>query len=67
MTFDIQDLIENLHDGAYFVDLNRKILRWNKAAATITGYAADQILESCCADNLLMHVDSHGNQLCRQM
>ncbi|MEJ2202027.1 MAG: diguanylate cyclase, partial [Desulfuromonadaceae bacterium] len=65
MNFDIQDLIENLHDGAYLVDLDRKILRWNRAASVITGYPAEQVLGSCCSDNLLMHVDSQGNQLCQ--
>lgn len=67
MTFDIQDLIENLHDGVYFVDLQRKITRWNKAAEVITGYAAGRVLGSCCADNLLMHVDGDGNQLCHSL
>jgi len=64
MDFDIRDLIENLHDGIYFVDLERKIFRWNKAAETITGYPKSKVLGSCCTDNLLMHVDGDGNKLC---
>jgi diguanylate cyclase (GGDEF)-like protein/PAS domain S-box-containing protein len=64
MDFDLRDLIENLHDGAYFVDLERKIFRWNKAAETITGYPESRMLGSSCADNLLMHVDGDGNKLC---
>ncbi len=67
MDFDVRDLIENLHDGVYLVDLERKIFRWNKAAETITGYSQDQVVGSCCADNLLMHVDGDGNKLCLEL
>ncbi|WP_432821358.1 diguanylate cyclase domain-containing protein [Trichloromonas sp.] len=67
MNFDVRDLIENLHDGIYFVDLERKIFRWNKAAETISGYPESRVLGSRCADDLLMHVDSDGNKLCLGM
>ncbi|OHB32832.1 MAG: diguanylate cyclase [Desulfuromonadaceae bacterium GWC2_58_13] len=67
MLFDIQNLIEDLHDGIYFVDLERKIFRWNKAAETITGYPESRMLGRRCSDNLLMHVDGDGNQLCVDM
>ncbi len=67
MNFDVRDLIENLHDGIYFVDLERKIFRWNKAAETISGYPESRVLGSRCADDLLMHVDGDGNKLCLGM
>lgn len=67
MQFDIQNLIENLHDGIYFVDLERKIFRWNKASESITGYPEGKMLGRCCSDNLLAHVDGDGNQLCADM
>ena len=33
-------IIENLHGGLYFVDRNRIIAYWNKAAEQISGYSA---------------------------
>lgn len=36
-------IINNLNDGVYFVDLDRRILFWNKAAERITGYSAEEI------------------------
>lgn len=58
-------LIDNLYDAVYFVNRERRITYWNKAAEQLTGYAADQVVGHCCADNLLVHTDCDGNQLCR--
>lgn len=57
-------IIENLHDGLYFVDKNRTITYWNKAAEKISGYTADEVVGRSCADNILCHVDSNGKSLC---
>jgi diguanylate cyclase (GGDEF)-like protein/PAS domain S-box-containing protein len=57
-------ILEELYDGLYFVDHERKITFWNKAAERITGYRADEVLGSSCADNILVHVDDAGNNLC---
>ena len=58
-------ILDNLYDGVYFVDCERKITFWNKGAERITGYAAGEVLDSRCYDNILMHVDSHGKLLCQ--
>ncbi len=58
-------IIENLHDGLYFVDKNRVITYWNKAAEKISGFSASEVVGKSCADNILTHVDSEGNSLCR--
>ena len=58
-------LIDNLYDAVYFVDRERRITYWNKAAEQLTGYSADQVVGHCCADNLLVHTDCDGKQLCR--
>ena len=58
------DVLNNLCDGIYFVDLNRKITFWNKAAEEITGYYSDEIVGKFCRDNLLNHIDEAGNPLC---
>lgn len=57
-------VIENLYDGLYFVDQNRTITYWNKAAEQISGFAASEVVGTSCADNILTHVDSDGNNLC---
>jgi diguanylate cyclase (GGDEF)-like protein/PAS domain S-box-containing protein len=57
-------IIDNLHDGLYFVDADRVITYWNKAAERITGYRAAEVIGKSCADNILTHVDSEGCVLC---
>lgn len=57
-------IINNLHDGVYYVDNNRTILFWNKAAEEITGYAADEIVNKQCQDTHLNHIDDRGRPLC---
>jgi len=59
-----QKVVENLHDGLYIVDINKKISYWNSAAETISGFRADEVIGSSCSDNILTHVDGEGNQLC---
>ncbi len=59
-----QKLIDNLRDGIYYVDRQRKITYWNKGAEQITGYPAAQVVGRPCSDNILNHVDSKGTQLC---
>ena len=57
-------LLNSLFDGVYFVDAERKITYWNAAAERITGFSRDEVIGSCCADNLLRHVDGEGRDLC---
>jgi diguanylate cyclase (GGDEF)-like protein/PAS domain S-box-containing protein len=59
-----ENLLESLFDGVYFVDLNRTISYWNKAAERITGYHRSEVLGSRCSDNILRHVDERGGELC---
>jgi diguanylate cyclase (GGDEF)-like protein/PAS domain S-box-containing protein len=60
-------IIESLHDGLYFVDRDRVITYWNKAAEQTSGYSADEVVGKSCSDNILTHVDSEGNSLCLGM
>jgi diguanylate cyclase (GGDEF)-like protein/PAS domain S-box-containing protein len=57
-------LLENIYDGVYFVDVNRMITFWNRGAERITGFTADEVMGSSCADNILVHVDEQGHNLC---
>lgn len=60
-------LLDALKDGVYFADRNRKITYWNKAAEAITGYRSGEMLGRHCGDNLLIHIDEEGNNLCTGM
>lgn len=57
-------IVENMQDGVYFVDRDRRITYWNRAAERITGYSATEVVGHGCADNFLVHVDATGRQLC---
>ena len=60
-----REIVENMHDGIYFVDRERLITYWNKGAERITGYSAEEVVGKSCADNILVHVDAIGRQLCK--
>ena len=60
-------IMENLHDGLYFVTPDRVITFWNKAAEAISGFSAAEVTGRSCADNILTHVDGDGNNLCTGM
>ena len=55
---------DDIEDGAYYVDTARKIIYWNKAAETITGYESSHVIGAHCFNNILMHIDEEGNFLC---
>lgn len=57
-------ILDNLFDGLYIIDKNKKIVYWNKSAECITGYSSSEVIgkQYCC--NILMHIDSEGNSLC---
>lgn len=58
------NIINNLQDGVYYVDRERRLLFWNKAAEQITGYSADEMVGKCCQHTLLNHIDEEGRPLC---
>jgi PAS domain S-box-containing protein len=33
-----QELLDNLHDGVYYMDHHRRITYWNKGAERLTGF-----------------------------
>lgn len=50
--------------GSISFDRDRKIAYWNRGAEELTGYTSEEVLGSHCFDNLLMHVDDDGCELC---
>lgn len=57
-------ILDNLYEGVYFVDLERKITYWNKAAESITGYSREEVVGRSCGDEILNHIDDLGTRLC---
>lgn len=59
-----KNLMDNLSDGVYFVDRDRRITYWNHGAERITGYTKEQVIGKRCMDNILIHVNDKGESLC---
>jgi len=62
-----KDVLDNLHDGVYFVDTSRRITYWNKGSERISGFSSSEVMGRRCADNILKHVDDKGVILCASM
>ena len=62
-----KSILDNLSEGVYFVDRERRISYWNKGAERITGHRSNEVVGSFCRDNILNHVDGHGVELCREL
>jgi diguanylate cyclase (GGDEF)-like protein/PAS domain S-box-containing protein len=60
-----RELLDYLADGVYFTDTERRIAFWNKGAEALTGFSRQEVIGHRCMDNLLMHVDAAGNELCK--
>lgn len=57
-------LLEQLPQGVYYVDHNRRIVHWSRAAERLTGWREDEVMGRFCGAGVLEHVDEEGNQLC---
>ena len=64
--WNYKEMLDNLYDAVYFVDPDRRIQYWNRAAERITGFKAGEVVGRSCSDNILMHVDEQGKSLCRE-
>ena len=62
--YSYRNLLDEMFEGVYCVDLNRVIIFWNKGAEKITGFSANEVIGRHCYDNILEHVDQGGRQLC---
>lgn len=61
-----KEMLDNFHEGVYFVDKSRKIQFWNKGAERISGFKSEEMLGRFCHDNLLNHIDDKNNPLCKE-
>lgn len=59
-----RDLLDNLYDGIYFVDRDRRVTYWNSGAERITGYGRSEVVGKRCRDHILIHINQRGATLC---
>jgi diguanylate cyclase (GGDEF)-like protein/PAS domain S-box-containing protein len=59
-----KSIVDNLSDGVYYIDRERRINYWNHGAERLTGYSAADVIGRFCYDNILSHVDAEGRSLC---
>ena len=57
-------LFDHMYEGVYFVDSERKILYWSKGAERISGFSQSEVEGFHCYDNILIHVNEEGVNLC---
>jgi len=60
-----KELLDQIDNGVYFVDRERRILYWNEGAYRLTGYKAEEVLGKYCYDGILCHVDLAGKHVCQ--
>jgi PAS domain S-box-containing protein/diguanylate cyclase (GGDEF)-like protein len=57
-------VLENLPNGIYVVDRNRRIHFWNAGAEHITGYLRHEVIGRLCPENLLRHCCADKLDMC---
>jgi len=67
MGINYKELMDNLFDGVCFVDKNKAIRYWNKAAENITGFTADEVLGKLCSESILTFRDHEGRDVCNAL
>lgn len=59
-------VLDNLIEGVCAFDLQQRITFWSRGAENITGYQAHEVIGRHCHDNVLVHLDVHGERQCTQ-
>lgn len=57
-------ILDQIFDGVYIVDRDRRIIYWNDGAKRISGFKSEEVIGRYCHDNILNHVDEFGINLC---
>ena len=57
-------VLDNLHEGVYVVDQDRRITYWNRGAERISGYPSEMVIGKPCSENILIHIGDDGQPLC---
>ena len=61
---NLREILDAVSDGVYVTTREREIVFWSKGAERITGYSSDEVLSRHCHDNILVHTDVFGKNLC---
>jgi len=59
-------ILNNIHDGVFFLDHNLKISSWNKAAENITGFNESEVINNQCPKNILIQINEDKMTLCKE-
>jgi diguanylate cyclase (GGDEF)-like protein/PAS domain S-box-containing protein len=57
-------ILDQIDDGVYFVDREKRILLWNRSAERITGFPRSEVVGEHCGNRWLCHIDASGRMLC---
>jgi diguanylate cyclase (GGDEF)-like protein/PAS domain S-box-containing protein len=57
-------ILDQIEDGVYFVDREKRIRLWNQGAEAITGFLRSEVVGQHCGQHQLCHVDESGRMLC---
>ncbi len=58
------EILNALPDGAYITDCDRRIVFWSRSAERILGWRKEDVTGRNCSDNILVHLDKDGHELC---
>ena len=59
-----REVLKVLPNPVYVVDAERRIVFWNRAAESLTGYARSEVIARRCPDTPLKHCDENFVNLC---
>ncbi|MDR3563348.1 MAG: sensor domain-containing diguanylate cyclase [Negativicutes bacterium] len=59
-----QQILDELFEGMFFTDRNKRVIYWNKGAKEISGYTDVEVMEKQYCREFLRHVDRDGISLC---
>ncbi len=57
-----KNLLDNLHDGIYFLDRSKRITFWNKGAERLTGYEGSDVVENGYSEEFLAPINEKGTK-----
>ena len=59
-----ENILDNLSEGVYVCDRDRRIVFWSKSSERITGWTAEDVMGRACHEDILCHEDKDGHRLC---
>ena len=59
-----RELLDNLSEGIYLLNSDRKIIYWNRGAEQLTGFTQSDVLGKKCSDTVILHINEDGKNIC---